>query len=165
MDKLQIMNNKNLIINCKVRTYYNKLKEFLGDLLQLEKIKTFQKPQLNEWINTLRQLSLECPCSLFGYNIEKDNCPIYECKDLDHSCNNICEKCKVSCQFCLRGTYWNYIGIFINNLDSYRNTNIWFLLICLYLAEELQKIRESSTQVMRDLSIEVSDFQFIKGKD
>jgi len=32
MDKLQIMNNKNLIINCKVRTYYNKLKEFLGDI-------------------------------------------------------------------------------------------------------------------------------------
>ena len=147
-----------------IKKSYHNLKKNLSRLIDMEKIKSFPDLQLNEWVQNLQQLNLDCPCSIFGYDIEKDNCPFYKCKDLNEECYEECDRCEVSCDYCLRTSYWSYIKYYSEELDYYQKTNIWNLYSCLYLAKELQQIRDSRYNPNKEISLEVSDFQFIKDK-
>jgi hypothetical protein len=120
---------------------YRELQEAFSELLKLEKEKTFSPDQLQIWISKLQNLSLECPCELFSYSIEDDNCYFSTCENFNSHSRIDGDDWELSCDYCFRASYWVRIQFFVEELDRAHRTNMWKILTCLYLSRSLQKLK------------------------
>ena len=146
-----------------IRVLYHELIQNINELLELERVQTFQDSDLDIWCSQLHKLSLDCPCHLLEYDITKENCPFYTCKDLEPYCDEKCEKCGVSCEYCIRTSYWTYITHYTSQLDYRRMTGIWNLLVCLYISGRLDDFRKGRRLIDSvKFMVEVDDFSIIK---
>jgi hypothetical protein len=136
-----------------IRDCYRELKESLAELLKIEREKTFSHNQLQKWISQLQDFSLECPCELLSYNIEDDSCYFYECGDLNSHCKKDCKECKVTCDYCERASHWIKIGFFAEELDHIHQTNMWRVLTCNYLIQNLQLLDERQNLINEEVKI------------
>lgn len=141
----------------EIKKYYRELVKNLSKLLELERKKTFPPIQLDEWIRTLEEFNLSCPCSLFDYIITpiRKNCLFYKCYDIETWCDYKCHSCGVECDYCERASHWSYISFYSSKLDGlrkFRRKTIWKLLTCLSIAEALKEIKNSQNTVIPDSS-------------